>query len=362
MSAPPYFEVALTPDWEGFLKCILRQKTPDRVHFIELFLDEEVKTALCRRFDIDKKLDRNDPWYIQKREIAIQRFLGYDYVVCGPSGLDLPLDWVITEDTAAFSRAGGRKFINEHAGPITSWQDFEAYPWPDPENFSTKELEWYQKHLPDDMCIIGGLTGSFAEYLSWLMGYETLCYALYDQKDLVEAIFSRYLALAQYETKLALEFDRVKIIWGSDDMGYRAGPLISPSSMRQFVLPGHKSLAQLSHDAGRPYILHSCGKLDTIMDDLIEDVKIDGKHSFEDTILDVREAKILWGDRISILGGIDMDFLCRANEQDIRQRVRETLEICLPAGGYCLGTGNSVANYIPLDHFLAMLDEGRKFG
>jgi uroporphyrinogen decarboxylase len=97
------------------------------------------------------------------------------------------------------------------------------------------------------------------------------------------------------------------------------------------------------------------------MDDLIEDVKIDGKHSYEDTILDVRDAKALWGDRISILGGIDMDFLCRADEMAIRQRVRDTLEICHPSGGYCLGTGNSVANYIPLDHYLAMLDEGRKF-
>ena len=331
------------------------------MHFIELFLDEEIKLALCQAFDIDQKLDRNDPWYDQKREIAIQRFLGYDYVVCGPTGLDLPLDWVVVDDTAEISRIDGRKFINEHTGPITSWKDFEAYPWPDPKNFSTSALEWYQKNLPDDMCIIGGLTGSIAEYLSWLMGFETLCYALYDQPDLVEAIFSRYLDLALRETKLTLEFNRVKVIWGSDDMGYRSGPLLSPKAMRKFVLPGHKKLAQRCHDAGRLYILHSCGKLDTIMEDLIEDVKIDGKHSYEDTIMDVREAKAMWGDRISILGGIDVDFLCRSDEMAIRRRVRETLEICHPPGGYCLGTGNSVANYIPLKNYLVMLDEGRKF-
>ena len=356
------FSHPVTPNWEGLVDCISRQGTPDRVHFIELFLDQEVKQALCSQYRIAENIDRNDPWYLQKREIAIQRFLGYDYVVSGPSGLELPLNWMVAEDTAAIGREDGRKFINEHSGPITTWQAYEAYPWPNPSELATAELAWYQKHLPDDMCIIGGLTGSFAEYLSWLMGFETLCYALYEQPDLVEAIFSRYLTLAEHETHLTLEFDRVKVIWGSDDMGFRSGPLISPKSMRQFVLPGHKRLAQLSHAAGRPYILHSCGKLDTIMEDLIEDVKIDGKHSFEDTILDVRDAKALWGDRISILGGIDVDFLCRADEPTIRQRVRETLEICHPSGGYCLGTGNSVANYIPLDHYLAMLDEGRKFG
>ncbi len=33
----------------------------------------------------------------------------------------------------------------------------------------------------------------------------------------------------------------------------------------------------------------------------------------------------------------------------------------MPGGGYCLGTGNSVANYIPLDNYLAMVDEGRRY-
>ena len=67
------------------------------------------------------------------------------------------------------------------------------------------------------------------------------------------------------------------------------------------------------------------------------------------------------GTRTALLGGIDVDFLCRASEAEIRQRVRDTLSKCMPGGGYCLGTGNTVANYIPLDHYLIMLDEGRRF-
>ncbi len=97
------------------------------------------------------------------------------------------------------------------------------------------------------------------------------------------------------------------------------------------------------------------------MDDLINDVKIDGKHSFEDTIEKVTDVKDTYGKRIALLGGVDVDFLCRADEKQVRARVRETLRKCMPGGGYCLGTGNSVANYIPLDNYLAMLDEGRKF-
>ena len=114
MNALTHLAVPINPNWEDLVACISRQGMPDRVHFIELFLDEEVKLALCHRFDIDRNIDRNDPWYHQKREIAIQRFLGYDYVVCGPTGLDLPLDWITAEDTAEISRVNGRNFINEH--------------------------------------------------------------------------------------------------------------------------------------------------------------------------------------------------------------------------------------------------------
>jgi uroporphyrinogen decarboxylase len=245
-----------------------------------------------------------------------------------------------------------------------SWEDFEKYPWPDPHTPSaTRELEWYQENLPEDMCIIGsGGFGHFAEFLTWLMGYETFCYALYDQRDLVQAIADRLKEFYRISLQRILGFDRVKILWGSDDMGFKTGLLFSVEDMREFVLSGHKMLAEMSHAAGRPYILHSCGNLRQIMDELIDDVKIDGKHSFEDAIEDVRELKPTCGQRIALLGGIDVDFLCRSDPAAIRCRVRETLDVCQPGGGYCLGTGNSVANYIPLDHYLAMVDEGRRYG
>ena len=85
------------------------------------------------------------------------------------------------------------------------------------------------------------------------------------------------------------------------------------------------------------------------------------ERSFEDTIQTVEEARRLYGDRIAVLGGIDVDFLCRATQEQVRVRTRRTIERCMPGGGWCLGTGNSVANYIPLDNYLAMLEEGRAF-
>lgn len=294
--------------------------------------------------------------------MKLQRFLGYDYVRMGLDNVVWQFHRQAAADTAELGRASGRSFVDESVGPVTTWEEFERYPWPDPKQWGTRSLEWLETNLPDDMCVIGSSGfAHFAEHLSWLMGYETLCLVLYDQRDLVQAISDRLIELYRVMLERLLQFNRVKIIWGSDDMGFRTGTLISPDDLRAFVLSGHKLMAQMCHAAGRPYLLHCCGQIADIMPDLINDVRIDGKHSFEDVIESVVDAKRKYGDRIAVLGGMDVDFLCRASEADIRQRVRETLAQCLPGGGFCLGTGNSVANYIPLPNYLTMLDEGQQF-
>jgi uroporphyrinogen decarboxylase len=356
------FKRNVTPDGEGLLANLRREGTPRRAHLLELFLDEEVKAAICGQFGLADGLRRDDPFFTQKREIASQRFLGYDYVLA-----QLPVWWLArnplkTKDTAELPREGGRAYMDEHRGPIMSWEDFEKYSWPDPAAASSAVLEWYEKNLPDDMCLISDSYAYVFEFLFALMGYEPLCFALAEQRDLVAAIAGKIREIVRGTMQRLGQFKRIRAVWGMDDMGFRTGTLISPADLREFVLPVHKMAAEMAHVNGWLYLLHSCGNLREIMPDLIDDVKIDAKHSFEDTIERVTDAKRAYGDRIALLGGIDIDFLCRGDERAIRRRVRQTLDVCLPSGGYCLGSGNSIANYVPLDNYLAMIDEARSYG
>ncbi|MHC4180838.1 MAG: hypothetical protein ACYSWU_25340, partial [Planctomycetota bacterium] len=168
------FSVEIAPDWEGFLSCLRREGTPDRVHFIELLIDEEIKAAVAERFALMADVRADDPFYLLKREVRVQRFLGYDYVRCGVDDVGVTIDRLSVDDSAELARAGGRKFVDQHQGPITTWDQFEAYPWPDPAGLTTRNLQWFQENLPHDMCIVGsGGFAHFAEYLTWLMGYET---------------------------------------------------------------------------------------------------------------------------------------------------------------------------------------------
>jgi uroporphyrinogen decarboxylase len=356
------FEEKVTPDFDAFRRCILREGTPSRVHFSELYQDEEIKVALVRRFKLEKGLKRSDPFFGIKREIAIQHFLGYDMIRVCPPGFEFPLDVLKAKDATKLKgqARAKREWINEHSGPIQSWADIERYPWPEPANTDTRGLEWLEKNLPDGMAVYD-LTSHILEQATWLMGYETLCVKMYEEPDLVNAVFEKVGHLYLEYTRLLAQFTCVGVIWGSDDMGFRTQTLFSPGMLREKVLPWHRLAAQVAHESGKLYFLHACGNVEAIMEDLIEVVKIDARHSFEDTIMPVTEVKRRYGSRIGILGGIDVDFLCRSNETEIRRRVRETLNQCHPGGGYCLGTGNSVANYIPLDNYLIMLDEGRRY-
>jgi uroporphyrinogen decarboxylase len=57
-----------------------------------------------------------------------------------------------------------------------------------------------------------------------------------------------------------------------------------------------------------------------------------------------------------------MVVLARGTSEQVRARTREVLEACMPGGGFALGSGNSVANYVPIENYLAMLEEGWRLG
>jgi uroporphyrinogen decarboxylase len=353
----------VSPDVESLVRVIRRESRPERVHFIELFLDDEVKDAVCARYDLDHYLNRNDPYFSLKREIRVHEFLGYDVFRLAVIHKDFfKMAFVEARDTTEIGaqHRGTREWTEEHRGPIQGWQDLERYPWPRVSDIDLGPLEWLDKNLPENMGVYD-LTAHILEMITFLFGFETFAYKLADEPELVDALARRVGEFYVDYTRTLCDFRCVPLVWGSDDMGFRTGTLASPTLLKEKVLPWHGECARVAHERGRPYLLHNCGNIEAIMGDLIDDVRIDARHSFEDSVLPVIEAFARYGDRIAILGGIDVDFLCRAPEDSIRERVRRTLDACMVDTGYCLGTGNTVANYIPVESFLAMLDEGRKY-
>ncbi len=58
------------------------------------------------------------------------------------------------------------------------------------------------------------------------------------------------------------------------------------------------------------------------------------------------------------LGGLDVDRIWRGTEAEVRAYARSTIEACFSDGYWALGTGNSLTDYMPVENYLAVLDEG----
>lgn len=281
--------------------------------------------------------------------------MGYDFVRF-ERGLGFTETKILTADTAPNSNKQ-RAWADEHQGSITSWEDFEHYPWPEVKDVDFFPFEYISSHLPEGMGMITCHAAGIFEHLSWIMSLEGLCLALYDNPDLVKAISDRLGELMTDFYRHLLDLDNVIAIFPGDDMGFRTGTLIAPDDLRKYVLPWHKHFAAMSHEQGIPYFLHSCGNLEVIMEDLITDVGIDGKHSFEDAIIPVQEFQKIYGERIAVLGGLDLNILAAASSEEVRQKTRTLIETCGEWGKYAIGSGNSIPSYVPVENYLAMVDE-----
>jgi uroporphyrinogen decarboxylase len=347
------------PDARRFVDGLMGLRPTGHVPLVEYLIDDAVARpiieGLLGRTWIPESGGREALRNYLDNFITLWYRLGYDCVRL-ERALPFPEPKLIAAGPGGAGE-GGRAWADEHRGTIMTWQDFESYPWPDVMKFDFFPFEYIVEHLPEGMGLLTCHAGGPFEHLSWIMSYEGLCFALIENRALVRAVSDRIgeLLSAFYRNLLGLE--RISAVFAGDDMGYRSGTLVSPGDLRDFVLPWHKKFAALAHGSGLPYFLHSCGNVEGITEDLIEDVRIDGKHSFEDAVIPAEEFQERHGGKIAVLGGVDVNILAAGTPLEVRARTRRLIEVCGARGRFAIGSGNSIPDYVPAANFLAMVEE-----
>lgn len=347
------------PNAEECIGMLMGKKPQRRIPLVEYIVDDVVMRPIIEEL-LGRAWVPAGPGYAPStgyldNMIAFWSGMGYDFVRY-ELGLPFPDRKTLIADAAPGS-AKDRAWQDEHHGMITTWEEFEAYPWPKVEEFDFSALEYLNDHVPDGMGFISSHGGGVFEHLSWIMSLEGLCMALHEDPSLVRAVADRLGELMLGFYRHLIDLDRLIAVFPGDDMGYRTATIISPADLRTYVLPWHTRFAALAHDHGIPYFLHSCGNLSAIMEDLIAGVGIDAKHSFEDAIIPVEEFQKGVQNRIAVLGGIDINILSGGTPEQVRQRVRQLVKQCGAAGRYAVGSGNSIPSYVPTHNYLAMIDE-----
>ena len=328
------------PDFDNLLRVLNRAK-PKRPTLFEFFLNAPLYKRLA-----------GPAWTDSPDRVAQARFMihafraaGYDYATVSGSDFGFPTGERHRASTIA---------INEGA-VIHDRKSFEAYAWPDPDKFDYSSLDKVRGELPEDMKLVVHGPGGVLENVMFLVGYEATCYMTVDEPELAADVFAAVGSRLVQHYEIVGQFDTVGAMISNDDWGFKSQPMLSPDAMRTYVFPWHKKIVAAIHASGKPAILHSCGNLESVMDDIIDDMRYDGKHSYEDVIMPVEDCYDRWGRRIAILGGIDLDFICRSSPEDVHRRSQAILERSAQRGSYALGTGNSVPEYIPPAKYFAMV-------
>ncbi|MGB9677679.1 MAG: uroporphyrinogen decarboxylase family protein [Candidatus Ratteibacteria bacterium] len=355
------------PDLNDFKNVILRKSKGERIHCAELHIDKEILKFLWENYFEEKWIEPID-YHTQKKAIknivSIYYKLGFDTIRLSSdfrfsSNLKFDIPKKETDDTSLFSK-GKRKWVEEKEGIIKNWNDFEKYMWPEPEKIETWVFEYLSEILPENMGIFLSISQGIFETLMFLFGLENLCYQIYDNGELVRKTIEKIGGIIYNATKKFINIEKVIGIFQGDDMGFKTQTLLPPEFFKNYILPWHKKLSELAHKNGKIYVLHSCGNVEQLMEEFIYEVKIDAKHSFEDEIMPVWKFKEKYGDKVGIIGGVDVGKLCILKENELKIYVRGVLEKCEGAG-YIFGSGNSIANYVPPENFLIMLQEGYSF-
>ena len=354
------------PDFNRLLDILKRRSIPNRIPFFEIWTDTEVEhkvleiTGLLendeKNFKKDELLSLGNEKRLRKH-IRYMYNLGYDYI--NVEAVDENLLFPRKEMSRTMTKEGYRNYIQGSDKIIGNDKDFEGYPWPDIDLIDYSAFELAADLIPDGMKVISLSSGPL-EITMGLLGFEGIGYLLYENEKLVSKTFKAVaIKILDHIDKIASHEVVGAVILG-DDMGFKTSTMLSPQVYRKFLFPWHKKLVEIIHKHGKPAIIHSCGNLNHIIYDIINS-GWDAKHSFEDGIQPIWKAKEEYGDEIALLGGFDMDKLCRMDEEETRIHTRFLIEKCYPGGGWALGSGNTVANYVNIFNLLTMLEEGFNF-
>jgi uroporphyrinogen decarboxylase len=359
------------PDFDHLLDVVMRRTADGPVPIFEGVVDAEIAIEILgTKFPVDRVAEISKPgprptleqmWYgykLMKMAVDFYKGMGYDYVIMTPIVLLPRTEMHLKKNPQQGDLV--RSWQNEHEGLIKTREDFEKFPWPSPKAVNMFAINYTYWRIPKSMKVLAFIIGIF-EDLRCLLGFEQMALKSIEDPELVTGILDKLTEINVATIEKCAAYKGVGAICYADDLAFNNGTMMSPIWIRENLMPRYRRMSDAAHRHGKPFLFHSCGRIDAIMEDLIETAGIDGRHSFQDNVEPVEEVYRKYGNRISIIGGVDVDLLARGTEEQVRRRTREILEACAPGGGYVMGSGNSITNFCKIENYFAMLDETRKW-
>jgi hypothetical protein len=149
------------------------------------------------------------------------------------------------------------------------------------------------------------------------------------------------------------------------DFGAQNGPFISPRSYRDLYQPFHKEINSWVHENTTwKTFIHSCGSVIKLYPDFL-DAGFDIINPVQTSAVGMAPEALVAvvGDRATFWGGgVDTQkTLPFGTPEEIRQEVRQRMEIFGPGGGFVFNPIHNVQSGVPLENLLALYEAVNEF-
>jgi uroporphyrinogen decarboxylase len=193
-----------------------------------------------------------------------------------------------------------------------------------------------------------------------MMGLEAFSFALFENPSLIEKLNNKIGKLVLSMFKEMAESDVVDVLWFSDDIAFTNSLLMSPEVLDRYFFPWLKKIGDLAKKNMKPLIYHSDGILYDVFDRIIE-CGVDAIHPIEPKAMDIVEVKARYGKQLSLIGSVDVDLLARGSVKEVTERALFNIKNAGYNGGYILGSGNSIPDFVKYENYLALLKVAEEY-
>lgn len=243
------------------------------------------------------------------------------------------------------------------------------YPWPDPDDPGLirglkGRVQWIRENT--DCAAILTLPAPFVHVSQYLRGFEDWFMDFILNPRRLEALFDAVLEVTlQMARNELLEVGKdVDIVICADDLGTQTGLQMSREHYVKYIKPRHEKFFRQVHELSpAKLLLHTCGSVANIMDDLIE-IGVDILNPVQPTATGMNPIALRkkYRGRIAFWGGPDPQYtLPSGTVAEVKKVVEDLVEGMSEGGGFVLSSCHNIQPDVPLENILALFQHAREY-